>query len=443
MYENRIWESVWADDDRRRKAVTHHRGALQDFLNRHRADARRALREGVRGARSLAPHLLDRVADARTLRLAWDHLAAKGGQTPGPDGRRYDDYYSDEVWGLCRCLSGALRDGTYRPGPERIRMVAKASGTGERPLVVQNIADRVVQRAVVEILQPVLDPLFDKHTFGFRPGLGRLHALARAWCLAKVEGRHVWVAEDIQDAFTRVPLARLDEVLRKLLPDDGLLDLLRRVLPSRQAKGLRQGGPLSPLMLNLYLNHFLDRPWRKRQDSTPLLRVADDLLVLCRDGDEARGAQDELRRLLHPAGMLLKGDPAETAHDLGKGEAVDWLGFSVRSNQALRFEIPERSWAHLDDLLARAHAKADASLRAVRIVRQWLHQRGPSYPWTDRGAVCARVAEVAAGQAFEELPSAAALGAEWKRAFDRWRGLRGRALEDVRAEQENGFLPCP
>jgi RNA-directed DNA polymerase len=438
MYEYTIRGPVWGNDKQRRKAVTHHLGNSQDFLGRHLDDARRALGEGVRGVRALAPYLLARISDTRTLRLAWDYLAAKGGEAPGPDGRRYGDYYSDEVWGLCRCLARALRDQTYQPGPERVLLVAKASGKGQRPLVLQNIADRVVQRAIVNILQPVLDPLFDRNVLGFRPGLGRLHALARAQCIAKLQERYVWVAEDIQDAFSRVPLGRLYKVLLKLLPDDGLIDLLTRVLPSKESKVLRQGGPLSPLMLNLYLNHHLDYPWRTKQGSVPLIRVADDLLLLCRDADEACKAQKALRKRLDPAGMLLKGQPGDTAHDLGKRESVEWLGFSLRFEQWLRFEITARSWARLDDLFALAHTKADAPLRAALTVRQWLQQRGPCYPWSDQDTDCRRVVELARGHAFEELPAPSALCKEWERAYLRWRALRTQVLVEVRSEQGNG-----
>jgi hypothetical protein len=434
MYEYAIRGPVWKDDVRRRQAVTHHQGSGLDYMARHLDDARRALQAGLRGARALAPDLLDRIADQRTLRLAWDFLAARGGQAPGPNGHRYGDYFSEEVWELCRCLARALRKGTYRPGPERVRWVDKASGRGQRPLVLQNIEDRVVQRAIVSILQPVLDPLFDRHTLGFRPGLGHLHALARAWCLAQLQNRLVWVTEDIKDAFTNVPLPRLYDVLRRLLPDEGLLELLRLVLPGKELRGLRQGGPLSPLMLNVYLNHFLDRPWRQRRGPVPLLRVADDLLVLCRGMREAQKAQVQLRRLLDPAGMHLREEPTETAHDLDLGESVDWLGLEIRWDRGLRFEIANQSWTRLEDLLALSHTKADAPLRASLTVRQWLYQRGPCYPCSDRDAVCERVVELAREQAFDEVPSPSALRQGWRRAHDRWCELRLRVLQEVEAQ---------
>src|SRR5438874_349477 len=108
-------------DDPQRDLVSAHRGNCHDFLKRHQLDVALAHREGMRGLRDLAPYLFERIADARTLRLAWDFLSCKGGQAPGPNGHRFADYSACEVWQLCRTLAGALQDGTYRPGPERIR----------------------------------------------------------------------------------------------------------------------------------------------------------------------------------------------------------------------------------------------------------------------------------------------------------------------------------
>ena len=131
------------------------------------------------------------------MRIAFDHLAKKGGQAPGPNGRRYKDLASAEVWDLCRCLAKSVREGTYRPGPEHVTWIEKSSGSGRRPIVVSNIEDRVVQRAMVEIIQPFLEPLFEPSSFGYRPKISHLHALAhaehlaaqtKALCLAR--GRH-------------------------------------------------------------------------------------------------------------------------------------------------------------------------------------------------------------------------------------------------------------
>jgi RNA-directed DNA polymerase len=98
-------------------------------------------------------------------------------------------------------VTHALRAATYHSGPERISWINKASGVGQRPIVLLNIEDRVVQRAIVLILQPLLDPLFDSRSLGYMPNLGHLHALAMAEQLTVTQRRRIWVTEDIEDAF--------------------------------------------------------------------------------------------------------------------------------------------------------------------------------------------------------------------------------------------------
>jgi retron-type reverse transcriptase len=220
------------------------------------------------------PHLFARAIDTRNLRVAWDYLAASGGQAPGPDGWSYADLDHHETWALLRQLHRALEGGSYGPGPERRIQIPKTSGRGHRTLRLQNIVDRVVQRAVLQVLEPVLDPRFVDNSFGFRPRRGREQALARVEHLARHHQRWHWVTEDLQDAFDNVPLRRLEDILQQHLPEPRLRGLLARMLHTGRKRGLRQGGALSPLLLNVYLDHFLDRRWQQQQPDVPLLRVA-------------------------------------------------------------------------------------------------------------------------------------------------------------------------
>jgi hypothetical protein len=292
-------------------------------------------------------------------------------------------------------------------------------------LVLQNIEDRVVQRAIVTILQPLLDPLFDERSFGFRPQRGSLHALAHVERLTLDERRRVWVLEDLRDAFLHVPLQRLLQVVGKFLPAADLIGLIERVLSGNELSGLRQGGPLSPLLLNLYLHHFLDRPWRRDQPRLPLVRVADDLLVLCRTETEARQAHGELIRRLRPSGMPLKGTVDLAIHDLNAGTSASWLGFSfLKPRRGLAIGIEERSWDELAQRLAFAHSTDRAAQLANQIVHGWLGQKGPCYLGSDRDEVCRRITAIAGEQAFDEIPGTAELKGLWQRAYARWCRLR-------------------
>lgn len=109
------------------------------------------------------------VADARNLRLAWDYLAHNGGQAAGPNGRHFADFERQETWDYVRVIGKAIQYGTYRPGPVRHKSIPKGTGRGNRTLTIANIEDRVVSRAVAQIIQPIYDPTFDDRSFGFRP----------------------------------------------------------------------------------------------------------------------------------------------------------------------------------------------------------------------------------------------------------------------------------
>jgi RNA-directed DNA polymerase len=422
------------------EAVGYHQGSTAAFWERYTEEVSQVRRDGVRGLKRVAPDLLNLLADARTLRRAWDFLTVRGGAAPGPNGLRYRDLTSADAWDLCRCLARAIRTGSYRPGPERTIWIAKTSGNGRRPLALQNIEDRVVQRALVDIVQPLLDPLFSDRSFGYRPRFGHWQALALAERLTLTQRRPVWVCEDIRDAFQHVPVSRLLQVVRKLLPAADLLDLLGRVVPGPERPGLRQGGPLSPLLLNVYLHHFLDRPWCHAHPELPLLRLADDLLILCRTRPEARQAYAALQQLLEPAGLSLKGTGATSIHGLEPGDEVDWLGFRIRrrnNNRGLSVGIAKRAWRRLDSLLALAHTKPDAPLRATSTIKQWLDQRGPCYACSNRVAVCQRILTLARELAFEEVPSPDELRQRWQRAAARWGKLRKAARAKEQAAQRS------
>ena len=418
-----------ADADTSPEALLRHRGDAAALMRRYQTHVVAAhRREGLAGVRACAPHLAKLIADPRVLRVAWDHLARWGGQAPGPDNLRYPDLNSAEAWDLCRALGRAIRAGDYRRGRDRVVMIAKGAGRGERPLVLSSVADRVVDRAAASILGPLLDPLFDPNSFGSRPRVDRLHALAAAERCVLGDRRRVWLTHDIRDAFLHVPRERLLQAVQKFLPADDLIELLGHLIDGNRLPGLRQGSPLSPLLLNLYLHHVLDRPWRRERPGLPLLRYVDDLLVPCRSEAQAHSADAVLRRLLVPAGLPLKWSPGEAIADLGTGGTVRWMGFVIRKvPRALAAEIAETAWEDLETRLAGLHAEGDAPLRAAAVIPGWIGQRGPCYRWSDRAAACRRVVAIAAAQAFEEVPGEAQLEGFWQRAHARYCRLQGSA----------------
>jgi len=173
---------------------------------------------------------------------------------------------SYERWELARVLGSAMVRGTYRPGP--VRRIRIRKGHGTRPLEIASAGDRVVQRAILQAIQPLLDPTFDERSFGFRPGLGREHALIEAELLTTPGC--VWVVDDLRDAFGQVPHARLIDVLRFHGMDDRLVELIERIITRG---GRRRGIPTAPRSPDYGIPQK-DQPWKSATARSSLREAA-------------------------------------------------------------------------------------------------------------------------------------------------------------------------
>jgi len=418
-----------AGDSARQRSADSHTGGLRDFLRRHCREAAEAARTGGRTRTALLARLLERAADPRNLRLAWD-WCAQGGQSPGTDGLHFDDLEGHEVWDLVRLVSRAIRDNTYRPAPDREKIIPKSSGRGHRTLRIPAVIDRTVQRAVVQIVQPHLDPFLDDHSLAYRPGSDTLRALALAEDLTIEHDLWVWLLEDLRNAFDNIPQRRLLDVLRLHLPNEGIMRLIEQLVVTETGRGVRQGGNLSPLLLNVYLHHLLDRKWRRLHPHAPCLRWADDLLVLSHSQADAGKHHQDLRKLLEPGGMTLKGMQGQSTRDLTNGTSADWLGYRVlRGENGLMVQLTEEAWQSLAENLEAAQGETDSPLRAQAIITGWISQMGPCYQQTDMQQAYARIIDLARRQAFDEIPSEEEICRLWEKAHKRWEKARSSCRE--------------
>jgi hypothetical protein len=428
----------------RQRDIDSRDGTAEEFVVRYEQAAQRAVRGGPAALDEFLPHILDRIADFRNLRVAWSYVARQPDSAPGPDGRRAQDYCADEVHEVLRSLEHAIRSGQLQAGLERVVQIPKGPGReGTRPLSLLNIPDRVVQRAVVQMMQPLLDPQFDPHSFGGRPHMSSWQALARGCVLAEREGRRVWVAADLANFYTNIPLGRLWPVVHRYLPNDEVLALLQQLTLCDHRRGLAQGAPLSTLLANLYAHHFLDRPWRKNLPTVPLLRYVDDLLVTAASVEEANHAHAVLQQRVRDAGLRLKATE-HPIRELAAGEHVDWLGYRITCQDGrVRLELPpsrvsgEPCGALLDNLRASlelTHEKPDSALRALQVFDGMIAHAGPCLPSmqkTDRHNLYGRMTDIAAGLGFEEVPIYLDFKSRWRTAYERWRRVRRKANEQV------------
>ncbi len=149
-----------------------------------------------------------------------------------------------------------------------------------------------------------------------------------------------------------------------------------------------------------------NKKWRKRNPGVPLLRWADDLLVLAKDKEEAARGREALEQLLLPAGFTLKWRPGEVVRDLRDGGRAEWLGYGLSTEDGLGIKagLTDKAWRSLQQSLELCHTKDDAPIRAVQCINGWVTAMGPCYPHTDVPATYARVVTLANSQTFTEVP---------------------------------------
>jgi RNA-directed DNA polymerase len=229
-------------------------------------------------ARALTVNLMEEATDRDNLNRALRRVQANRGAA-GVDGLSVDDL---EAW-LAEhgdAFIASLLDGSYQPRPVRGVQIPKPGG-GMRQLGIPTVVDRFAQQALLQVLEPLLDPTFSESSFGFRPGRGAIDALAQARRYV-AEGRTTVVDLDLEKFFDRVNHDILMSRLARRVGDKRLLKIVRRFLEAglmqdgacvERHEGTPQGGPLSPLLANLLLDD-LDRELERRGHK--FCRYADD-----------------------------------------------------------------------------------------------------------------------------------------------------------------------
>ncbi|MFN4004565.1 MAG: group II intron reverse transcriptase/maturase [Hylemonella sp.] len=234
-----------------------------------------------RDTESTGSALLQAALTRENLRQAWKRVKANKGAA-GVDGRDISETarYLRTTWPQIR---EQLLRGTYRPSPVRRVTIPKPDG-GERELGIPTVTDRLIQQALLQVLQPILDPSFSQHSYGFRPGRRAHDAVLAAQGYIQ-SGRTIVVDVDLERFFDRVNHDILMDRLKKRLDDAGVLRLIRAYLNSgtmsdgvvvERYQGTPQGGPLSPLLANVLLDE-VDKVLEKHGHC--FVRYADDCNV--------------------------------------------------------------------------------------------------------------------------------------------------------------------
>lgn len=298
--------------------------------------------------------LYDRVYREDVLEAAWKHVG-KRGKAAGIDGVKAEDIL-DREGGVERFLSDLreeLKSRSYRPQPVKRVYIPKADGS-KRPLGIPTLKDRVVQMAVVLILEPIFEADFLDCSHGFRPGRKAHDALEEIRANLK-EGRTCVYDADMKGYFDTIPHDKLMACVRMRVVDRSVLGLIRGWLrapiietdeqtgkqkpPGKSNdKGTPQGGVISPLLANVYL-HWFDKMFHRKDGprhwaNARLVRYADDFVILARyQGhriDEWIG-----RQLEDWLGLTINREKTKVVN-LRKGQSLDFLGFTFRYDLDLR-----------------------------------------------------------------------------------------------------------
>jgi RNA-directed DNA polymerase len=259
------------------------------------------------------------------------HKVWRNGGSAGADAQTVAHFARHAEAELQR-LHEQLREGTYRPQPVRRAWIPKPGSKEKRPLGIPAVRDRIVQGALRHVLEPIFETEFAEQSYGFRPGRGAKDALRRVDTLLKAG--HDWVVDaDLKSYFDTIPHDRLLALMKQRVADGRVLALVGSFLRAgvlEESKGWQptergtpQGGVISPLLANLYLNpldHQMERAgWE-------MVRYADDFVILCRSEAGAHAALATVRAWVSEAGLSLHPEKTRVVNATQPG-GFDFLGY--------------------------------------------------------------------------------------------------------------------
>jgi RNA-directed DNA polymerase len=288
--------------------------------------------------------LWDKVYRRDVLWEAYRHCHANNG-APGVDRVTFDQIETQGVETWLAKLQEELRNKTYCPLPLLRVWIAKDNG-GQRPLGIPAIRDRVAQMAVLLVMGPIFEADLCREQYGFRPGVNAKMAIQRAYYHVTERGLSEVVDADLSDYFGTIPHGALLRCLSRRIADGHMLSVIKQWLrvpvveqtddgerrtteAADKNRGVPQGGPLSPLLANLYFRRFI-LAWKQfgheRRLQALVVNYADDLVICCRPGN-GREAMDVFQALMTRLGLTVN----ERKTHLVKmpEESFDFLGYTI------------------------------------------------------------------------------------------------------------------
>lgn len=273
--------------------------------------------------------LYDKVYRMDVLRKAWAKVRANHGAA-GIDDKTIEDVERQGVDNFLNEIQLELREGTYRPQAAKRVYIPKPDGS-KRPLSIPTVKDRVVQTALKYIVEPIFEADFENCSYGFRPNRSSQQAALEVRKLLHLGYKEV-LETDIEDCFGSIPHRELLEMIAKRIVDGKILWLIKLFLKAgvmekddvwTDDKGTPQGGIISPLLANIYLDN-IDKCWRSISSTARLIRYADDLVIMTRY--KAEGYKIKLESILREMKLQLKAEKTRIVDACC--QSFDFLGFT-------------------------------------------------------------------------------------------------------------------
>ena len=321
--------------------------------------------EGYAGAQSVvrleneeragrAPELLEKILDRDNLNRAYKRVKANKG-APGVDGMTVEaalPWLKEHG----KELTESIRQGKYKPDPVRRKEIPKPDG-GVRKLGIPSVKDRVVQQAVAQKLMPIYEPLFSEGSYGYRPGRSGQDAIYKIRGYAE-DGYEWAVLLDLSKYFDTLNHEKLLNLLREEIKDERVIQLVKRFLESgvmengvvmATEEGSPQGGPLSPLLANIYLNEF-DHEYEGR--GVPVVRYADDVVLLCKSERAAERLLESSTRYLEGKLKLKVNRDKSHIAKVNATKKFKFLGFACgKGKDGLFIRVHQKSMQKAKDKL--------------------------------------------------------------------------------------------